>query len=177
MPLHPDVRVDTLIGELRGAEPARPLRHRGQQALTLTDAGLRGVVDSLVESGALLRTGHRIRLAGGGPALDKVMRERVDLLLGTLTAAGAKPPPAEAVAARLGIPDQLVDQLRAAGDLVRIAPRIDVTRESWATIAGRLDRLAEGGDVTVSAVRDELATTRRIAEAILQRWNPPRSHE
>jgi hypothetical protein len=177
MPLHPDVRVDTLIGEMRDAEPARTLRHRGQQALTLTDAELRGIVDSLVESGVLLRSGHRIRLAEGGPALDKIMRERVELLLGTLTAAGAKPPPAEAVAAGLGIPDQLVEQLRAAGDLVSIGPRIDVTSESWATIAGRLDRLAEGGDLTVGAVRDELGTTRRIAEAILQRWNPLRSHE
>lgn len=177
MPVRPDVRVDALIAELRAAEPARTLRHRGQQALTLTDTELRGVVDSLVESGALLRTGHRIRLTDGGPGLDKVMRERVELLLGTLTVAGAKPPPAEAVAAGLGIPGGLVDQLRAAGDLVSIGPRIDVTRESWATITGRLDRLAEGSDLTVGAVRDELATTRRLAEAILQRWNPLRSHE
>ena len=105
------------------------------------------------------------------------MRERVELLLATLTAAGAKPPPAEAVAARLGIPNYLVDQLRAAGDLISLGPRIDVTREAWATIADRLDRLAIGGAPTVSAVRDELETARRFAEAILQRWNRLRSHE
>ena len=177
MPLRPDVRVDTLIAEMRAAEPARAPRHRGQRALTLTDAQLRGVVAVLVESGALLRSGHRVRLAEGAPALDELMRERVELLKATLTAGGAKPPSAESVAARLGIPSPLVDQLRAAGDLIGLGPRMDVTRDSWAAMAGRLDRLAKGGDPTVSAVRDELATTRRLAAAILQRWNRLRSHE
>lgn len=176
-PLRPDLRVDTLVAELRAAEPTRTLGHRGQRALILSDAEIRGVVDSLVESGALRRTGHRVRLAEGGQVLDTVMRERVELLLGTLTAAGAKPPPAETVAARLGIPMPLVDQLRSAGDLIVIGPRIDVTRESWDAIAARLDRLAGGGDLTVGAVRDELVTARRFAEAILQRWNRLRSHQ
>jgi hypothetical protein len=176
-PLRSDVRVDTLIAELRAHEPARASSHRGQQQLGLTDAELRGVVDGMVGSGALLRTGHRVWLPDGGPALDESMRERVELLLRTLTAAGAKPPPTEAVAARLGIPAALLDQLRASGELVSLAPRIDVTREAWGAIAARLDRLAANGPLSVSAVRDDLETARRFAEAILQRWNRLRSEQ
>jgi hypothetical protein len=128
----------------------------------------------MVESGAVLRNGHRVQLPDSGAVLDEVMRERVDSLLATLSAAGAQPPPVAGVAARLGIPGQFVDQLRAAGDLVSLGPRIDVTRESWGAIAERLDRLADGGELTVSAVRDELETARRVAEAILRHWNRDR---
>ena len=105
------------------------------------------------------------------------MRERVDLLLATLTAAGAAPPPAEGVAARLGIPAALVDQLRAAGELVSVGPRIDLTRESWDRVAARLDRLAASGPLSVALVRDDLDTARRFAERILQHWNALRSHQ
>lgn len=131
----------------------------------------------MVESTALLRTGHRVRLPDGGPALDQVMQERVELLLTTLAAAGAKPPSAEGVASRLGIPAALLDQLRASGDLIAIGPRIDLTRASWATIAARLDRLAVGGALSVAIVRDDLETARRYAERILQHWNRLRSHQ
>lgn len=177
-PLRPAVRVDTLIAELRTDALGRPSGHRGAQPLTLTDGELRAVVDGMVASGELLRAGHRVRMpAGAGPSFDPIMRERVDLLLTTLTAAGAAPPPAEGVAARLGIPAALVDQLRAAGELVSVGPRIDLTRESWDRVAGRLDRLAASGPLSVALVRDDLETARRFAERILQHWNALRSHQ
>jgi len=97
--------------------------------------------------------------------------------LATVTAAGAKPPPVEGVASRLGIPSALLDQLRATGDLISIGPRIDVTRQSWGTIAARLDRLAVDGPLSVAIVRDDLDTARRFAERILQHWNRLRSHQ
>jgi uncharacterized protein YciI len=176
-PLRSDVRVDTLIAELRTGEPARASSHRGQQQLGLTDAELRAVVDAMVAEGVLRRTGHRVQLPGGGLALDPIMRRRVDELLRTLTAAGAKPPPTEAVAARLGIPAALLDQLRASGELVCVGPRIDLTRESWGAIAARLDRLAANGPLSVAIVRDDLETARRFAEAILRTWNRLRSQQ
>lgn len=169
--------MDALIAELRADEPARTSSHRGRQQLGLTDAELRTVVDAMVAEGVLRRTGHRVQLPGGGLALDPIMRRRVDELLRTLTAAGPKPPPAEAVAARLGIPAALLDQLRASGELVSLGPRIDLTREAWMTIAARLDRLASDAELSVTAVRDELETSRRFAEAILQYWNRVRSHQ
>jgi hypothetical protein len=103
------------------------------------------------------------------------MRERVDQLLATLASGGATPPSAAAVATRLGIPPALVDQLRAAGDLISVAPRIDYPRDEWLEISRRLDLLATDGPPSVRLVRDDLDTARRFAEAILQHWNRTRS--
>jgi hypothetical protein len=174
-PLRPDVRVDTLVAELRAGEPARATSHRGRQPLPLSDAQLRVVVDGMVAAGTLRRSGHRVELREADQELDPIMRERVDQLVATLAAGGAKPPAAEVVARRLGIPDALVDQLRAAGKLVSVGPRIDYPRPAWLEIEHRLDRLALEGDPSVRAVRDELGTARRHAEAILRHWNRSRT--
>ena len=155
---------------MRAAEPSRPSAHRGRRPLNLVDAQLRTVVDGLVESGLLRREGHRVSLSGEAPALDPIMQRRVDELIEALAVAGATPPPAERVAARLGIPAALLDQLRASGELVAAGPRIDFPRASWAMIGAQLGVLAAGGPLSVRAVRDELGTTRRHAEAILHRY-------
>jgi len=175
VPLGTDVRVDTLIAELRAAEPKRPSRHRGAARLTLSDAQLREVVDGLVAAGTLVRRGHRVRLPDRAPRLDGQMQTRVAELLGTLREAGSTPPRAESVAGRLGIPLALVDQLRAVGELVNLAPGIDFPAATWGEISERLDRL--GPAPSVRLVRDELATTRRHAEAILRRFRDTRGVE
>ena len=108
-------------------------------------------------------------LLGEAPTLDPIMQNRVDELMEALAMAGATPPPAERVAARLGIPIPMLDQLRALGELVAAAPRIDYPRASWADIDAKLGRLAVEGALSVRRVRDELGTTRRHAEAILRR--------
>ena len=176
-PLRPDLRVDSLVAEARAEDPARPSRHRGRQTLTLTDGEWRAIVDGLVASGALLRSGHRVRLPASEPELEPIMGERVDRLMAELGSAGAVPPPVDGVAARLGIPAALVAQLRASGRLVEIGPRMDYPREAWAGISDRLDRLASEVPLSVQAVRDALGTSRRHAEAILRQWNRVRSNQ
>ena len=168
-PLRADVRVDRLVAEARAADPAKPSTHRGRRSLTLADGELRAVVDELVASGMLRRAGHRVSLADRVPALDPIMGERVDRLMALLAAGGATPPPAEAVAARLGIPATVLEQLRAAGDLVVVGPRIDYPMAAWTAMVAELDRLAGGAPLSVRGVRDALGTTRRHAEAILRR--------
>lgn len=167
-PLSADLRVDSLVAEMRAAEPVRGTGHRGRQPLTLADADLRRVVDEMVASGAVLRQGHRVRLPDSGAGLDPIMRGRLDELLATLRSAGATPPPVDGVAARLGIPAALLDQLRASGELVPVAPRIDYASDTWDAITLRLDRLAAMRSLSVGLVRDELGTARRHAEAILR---------
>jgi hypothetical protein len=167
-PLRPDLRVDTLVADMRAAEPVRGRGHRGRQPVILVDADLRRVVDEMVATGALLRRGHRVRLPDSGAGLDPIMRGRVDELMATLRSGGVSPPPVDGVAARLGIPAALVDQLRDSGGLVAVGPRIEYPLETWDEITRQLDRLAAERTVSVGLVRDEFGTTRRRAEAILR---------
>jgi hypothetical protein len=92
---------------------------------------------------------------------------RVDSLVSRVrTAAGRKPPPrVDGLAARLGIPPAVLDQLRAAGMLRRIAPGIDYPADVWSALQARIGD--KRGPMSISRLRDELHTTRRHAEAIL----------
>lgn len=151
----------------RAVPTGRSPGHRGSERLTLGDRQLLEVVDALAADGRIVRSGRRIRLAEQAPVLDPQMRERVDRLLEGLRSAGAEPPRAEVVAARLGIPPGVVEQLRAAGELLPAAPGIDYPRDAWEVLRERLARVAAAGPLTVGRVRSALHTSRRHAEALL----------
>lgn len=165
-PRSADLRVDALVSRVRSAAGRRPPpRHRGAQPLTLEDADLRRVIDDLVTDGRLARNGRRIRLPDAKPGLDPEMDERVGRLLEGLRAAGAAPPRVEGIAARLGIPPTVIDQLRAAGVLRQIAPGIDYPADVWSALRARVED--QPGQPSIGRLRDELHTSRRHAEAIL----------
>jgi hypothetical protein len=165
-PLSVDLRMDALLARVRAAASRRPpSRHRGSTPLTLDDADLRRVIDDLVLDGRLVRRGRRIGLGEAKPGLDPEMDEKVRRLLEGLRAAGAAPPRIEGLAARLGIPPPVIDQLRAGGVLRRVGPGIDYPADVWSALHARLEAMR--GERTVARVRDELRTSRRHAEAIL----------
>ncbi len=165
-PLAVDLRMDSLVARVRVAAAQRPpSRHRGGAKLALEEAELRRVIDDLVADGRLTRTGRRIRLADATPGMDPEMERRVMALMAGLRTAGASPPRVDGIAARLGIPPTVLDQLRAAGQLRRIAPGIDYPAEVWSTLRARVEGMR--GPLSVARLRDELRTSRRHAEAIL----------
>lgn len=165
-PLSVDLRVDALVRRVRSAAGRKPPpRHRGATPLTLDDADLRRVVDEMADDGRLSRTGRRVGLPDARPALDPEMTERVDRLLDGLRSAGAEPPRVDGLAARLGIPPTVVDQLRTGGVLRQVTPGIDYPADVWSTLEARVRDMP--GTLTVARLRDELRTSRRHAEAIL----------
>jgi hypothetical protein len=169
-PMRADIRSDAVLRELR-ADPGErlPQGHRGGGSLReLSDAELLAVMEALVEASKLVRRGHRVRLPDHAPILlDPQMRDRVGRLIAGLLAAGAEPPRVEGVAARMGIPVGVVDQLRSAGELVQVAEGIDYPRGVADELRARLDEMARHGPLTVSRVRDQLRTSRRHAEALI----------
>ena len=165
-PMSADLRIDALVTRVRSAADRRPPpRHRGARPLTLDDADLRRVIDDLVTDGRLARTGRRIRLPDAKPGLDPEMDERVGKLLDGLRAAGAAPPRVDGIAARLGIPPTVIDQLRAGGVLRQIAPGIDYPADVWSALRARVEY--QPGQPSIGRLRDDLHTSRRHAEAIL----------
>ena len=173
-PMLPHVRLDAVLAAARAVGSGRPAGHRGATPLTADDPQLMAVLDQLVAAGRVVRDGRRVRLAEHRPTLEPVMRERVDRLLEGLQAAGASPPRVEGVAARLGIPEAVVAQLRASGELVAAAPGIDYPRETWESLRERVDRIAASGPLTTARARDQLRSSRRHAEAILGLWRAER---
>lgn len=161
-----DFRLDALVTAAREMPAARSPRHRGGVPLAMDDAQLIRVIDSLVASGEVQRDGRRLWLRER-PTLDPQMRERVDRLLAGLRETGAAPPRIDGPAARLGIPPDVLQQLRRSGELVTPAPGIDFAHDTWDALQERIDGLAAGGPLTVARVRDSLRTSRRHAEAIL----------
>jgi hypothetical protein len=165
-PLAADLRIDALVGRVRAAAGRRPPpRHRGSTPLLLGEADLRRVIEDMAVDGRLVRHGRRVRQSQEGPGLDPEMADRVERLLTGLRAAGAAPPRVDGLAARLGIPPSVLDQLRAAGMLRRVAPGIDYPADVWAMLRARLDEMP--GQLSVARVRDELRTSRRHAEALI----------
>lgn len=165
-PLAADLRMDALVTRVRAATArGRPRGHRGAVALTLDDAELRRVIDDLAADGRVVRSGRRLRLPEAQTGLDPEMAERVETLLTGLRAAGANPPRVDGIAARLGIPPNVVDQLRASGTLRQIGPGIDFPGDVWAVLRARVEEMS--GGLNVARLRDELRTSRRHAEAIL----------
>jgi hypothetical protein len=176
-PLSVDIRMDSLVSRVRAAAGRKPPpRHRGATPLMLEDADLRRVIEDMADDGRLRRTGRRVGLPESRPSLDPGMAERVDRLLDGLRAAGAEPPRVDGLAARLGIPPPVIDQLRAGGVLRQVAPGIDYPAEVWSALQARIEGMS--GTLSVARVRDELHTSRRHAEAILaaagERRSPPR---
>jgi hypothetical protein len=176
-PLSVDLRMDALVARVTTLAARRPpSRHRGGTRLALEEAELRRVIDDLVTAGTLVRSGRRLRLAEAEPGIDPEMTERVGRLISGLRSAGAVPPRVEGIAARLGIPPAVIDQLRAGGQLRQIAPGIDYPADVWSALRARVESLS--GTITIARLRDELHTSRRHAEAILaalaQRAPPPK---
>jgi hypothetical protein len=176
-PLSVDLRMDALVARVTTLAARRPpSRHRGGTRLALEEAELRRVIDGLVTAGTLVRSGRRLRLAEAEPGIDPEMTERVGRLISGLRSAGAVPPRVEGIAARLGIPPAVIDQLRAGGQLRQIAPGIDYPADVWSALRAKVESLS--GTITIARLRDELHTSRRHAEAILaalaQRAPPPK---
>jgi hypothetical protein len=169
-PLRADVRADAVIAELR-MDPAerRPSGHRGSRSLRgVGDPELLQAIDRLVESGAVERRGRHVRRAGHEAAIaDRQMASRVETLLAGLRELGADVPRVEGVAARLGIPPGVIEQMRTAGVLVRIADGVDYPSDVLGGLLDRIGALAESGPLTVARVRSGLHASRRTAEALL----------
>jgi hypothetical protein len=165
-PLSVDLRIDSVVARVRSAAARKPPpRHRGATPLTLEDPELRRVIDDMADDGRLARHGRRIGLPDARPGLDPEMAERVDRLMDGLRSTGAEPPRVDGLAARLGIPPTVIDQLRAGGMLRQIAPGVDYPADVWSALQARLSGMS--GALSVARVRDELHTSRRHAEAIL----------
>jgi selenocysteine-specific elongation factor len=103
------------------------------------------------------------------PALDEAALRLAELL----RADGSEPRADGALGDAAGLaPGQAADRLRAlerAGQAVRVARNLHYAPAALAELSARIVSLCErDGAVTIAAVRDELGTSRRYAQALLE---------
>lgn len=164
-PLDADVRIDALLAQLNAA-PTGARRHRGGTQLALSDADWLAEIARLATAGRLVRTGHRIRLDDHRPQLGPEMRRRADRVVAELRAAGLAPVRAETVARRHGIPGPVLEALRTSGELVGLAPGMDVSLDVYRRARGVIEALPDE-QRRVESVAERLGVSRRIARILL----------
>ena len=86
----------------------------------------------------------------------------------SLLAAGTQPPLDSELAGR----ENELAQLRAAGRAVRVGPRLHFHPRALAQVQALIEeRLAEGDSITIAGLRDELGTSRKFAQALLEHFD------
>jgi selenocysteine-specific elongation factor len=164
--------------------PARVRRHgddRGTLRLErplLAAEGDRFVIRRIAPPGTLgggvvLDPRPRRRTAEAAPAVSPAPAPRAldDAALALeqrLRAAGHEPPVASELA---GAEDSLA-ALRDAGRVVRVGPRLHFHADALAGVEGRIRaHLDQHGEITVAALRDQLGTSRKFAQALLEHFD------
>ena len=124
------------------------------------------VLDEVVRSGEVVREGSTVRLAGH--AIDLGAREGdAARLLAEIAAGGAAPPVIAELLSR-GHDAELIDAVCATGRLLRVSAEIVVLPELARRAQETATALGSGGaDITVSAFRQALGTTRKYALPLL----------
>jgi selenocysteine-specific elongation factor len=85
-----------------------------------------------------------------------------------LRAAGHEPP----TDVQLGADPRSLETLRAAGRAVRLGPTMHVHAEAVAGVRAVVERIADAeGAITLARLRDELGTSRKYAQALLEHFD------
>lgn len=164
-------RVEAALHALHEQHPLRSKLDRQQLAAGfsyLDEAVLAAVLDGLRTAGRVQVLGDGVALAGHGPKLSQYERKLLDELIEVFRAAGIPSPSVAECQQRAAKNPQSVPALLALaatnGDLVEIAAGYYLHRDVDRQLQDLLrNQLAGGRGVTLSEIREILATTRKYA--------------
>ena len=168
-------RVLRALARLHGSKPRQSAIHRPTLDPELPDLAGRGLVDvlirRLVDSGHIVAYGRTVALASHKPTLTQAERRLKDDLEDSLRVGGFQPPVVDELRARAGPRASTVDDLLALladeGRAVPIGGGVWLHAEVESDLRVRIaEALADGVDLTMSDLRDLLATTRKFAVPI-----------
>jgi selenocysteine-specific elongation factor len=170
-------RVLDTLNQLHAQQPLRPSVARDQVALNcrswhepqMTDA----LLDHLLARGTLHSDHNRVALASFSPQLTPVQEQLREQLLTAWQQAAFRPPEPAELCQMLSSNEtdlrQILDLCAAQGSLVHLGGDIYLHQEAEAKMRSQLRReLANGKKLTVSEIRDVLATSRKFAVPICE---------
>jgi selenocysteine-specific elongation factor len=170
-------RILGTLSQLHAQWPLRPSIPRDQIAVNcqswqdahVTDA----LIDRLVESGVLCSDHGRVRLMSFSPKLTAAQEQLREHLLAVWQEAELKPPEPSELCKLLSSDErefrQIVDLCTEQGELVHLGGDLYLHQKIETTMRCRLQReLANGMGLTVSEIRELLATSRKFAVPICE---------
>jgi selenocysteine-specific elongation factor len=146
---------------LRRGMPRQELRGR----LGLDARAFEAALALWASRGEVSEVGGSVALAGHEPRPDERQAERARELLAALRASPYSPPAPDA-------DDELLAYLEGRGQVVRAPEGVVFAAEAYREMVDRVTaRLAERRTVTLAEVRDLLGTSRKYAQALLERMD------
>ena len=165
---------EELLGVLADYHGAHPL-DRGMPLVLLRERFPGGLPEWFAEEGAVSRAGDALSLPGFAPEGTELYRRTAAELLALYARAPYAPPDRAAALAEFppSVPaGRVFDLLLEAGELVEAAPGLCFARAAWESARETARNVAgERGSVTLSGLRDALETSRRYAQALLERMD------
>jgi selenocysteine-specific elongation factor len=136
--------------------------------------GREALLDRLAEDGVLVREGADARAPGGRAEAAAVQGEAAAEVARLLDEGGFTPPDLDALGAGTGLSREdvatLVRALEREGSLVRFGDDLALPAGRFAEArAAALRQIDDDGAVTLAGLRDALGTSRRVAQALLER--------
>jgi selenocysteine-specific elongation factor len=165
-------QIETTLGKMHDESPLRATIDRSRlisRFAWLDDkSAVEIVLDRMAAADKIRLTERGVALAGRGPQLSKRQRELAEEIVETYREAAFQPPSVEAIksatARNQAAVGELIALAESEGSLVKISPEyylhVDTERRLRDTL---FDRLAHGEGLTVSQIREVLATTRKYA--------------
>ena len=146
--------------------PAAQVTHRFAY---LDNAPLyRAMLASLIDQQRVLQSPAGLSLPGKGPRLSKNEQQLLDQMVAQYREAAAQPPSVaelrkQASRNQAAVP-QLIELAAAQGHLIQLTDDLYMHQQAVQSIRQQLsERLAAGGGLTVSQIREALQTTRKFA--------------
>jgi selenocysteine-specific elongation factor len=166
------VHVVTMLERRALVEPLRPTLPIA--SLLPEPEGRDALVDRLAADGVLLREGASARARRQAARAAEVHEQAAAAVIAALETSGPTPPDLAALESASGLTPGEFPKLTAAlereGEIILLG--VDVVYRPAQLVAAQEwveRRCRETGSVTLAGLRDELGTSRRIAQAILER--------
>ena len=165
-------QIETTLGKMHDESPLRATLDRSRLMSRFSWLGDKSavvvVLDRMAAEDKIRLTERGVALAGRGPQLSKRQRELAEEIVETYRKAAFQPPTVEAIKSATvrnqAAVGELIALAESQGRLIKISGEYyihaDTERRLRETIS---DQLADGEGLTVSQIREVLATTRRYA--------------
>jgi len=163
-------QIDSVLAEYHTRQPLRPgiPREELRSRVGLSSRAFDALIAALAQSGHIRVNGALVARAEFAPSLTDAERAAANAYIAALRVSPYAP------AVEGAPPAAVLDFLESSGEIVRAGEVVFAADAYEAVAAAVVARLRETGAITLAEVRDMFGTSRRYAQALLERLDTTR---